>query len=338
MRNSFYGWQGTEGAFLDTSNNASISELKKLSKLTTLEIRIWDADILPPDLFSDILLERYQLIVGDHYDTSEWECMYETTLNILKLMPTTSSELDGGFKMLLEKCDVLCLDGTYEFDFANIINMKEVMSNLTSLSVHRCDGLKCLFSSSVAQNFKKLKHLEVSYCEIMEQIISTGEHDEEHYMLGELKTLKLTSLSNLARFCTGKCIEFPLLEELIIEDCPELGAFVGGPMTKSTRKLETGERDSEENFDVHIDGTSSRYFLFDEKVRFPRLERLHFNGVNDFMFRENIKDSGFELEAAAREARPGRCRSGLVLGARGHVVVDGEMGSSSRVWARVVRI
>ena len=121
--------------------------------------------------------------------------------------------------------------------------LQEVMFNyLTTLSVRKCDGLKCLFSSSVARNFKKLKHLSISYCKIMEQIISTTKQDEEHNMFGELKSLKLLGLPNLARFCTGKCIEFPLLEELYIKQCDELGVFVGGPMTKSSRTEETRER------------------------------------------------------------------------------------------------
>lgn len=135
------------------------------------------------------------------------------------------------------------------------------MPNLTTLSVNGCDDLKYLLSSSMARNLKNLEHLKISNCKIMEQIVSTREHDEEDNMFSELKSLELNSLPNLARFCIGKCIEFPLLEKLNVWNCTKLGAFIGGPMTKS-RKGEIGERDLEENIDIHSDST----FIFDKKV------------------------------------------------------------------------
>lgn len=136
-----------------------------------------------------------------------------------------------------------------------------MMFNLTTLSVRGCRALKWLLSSSMARNLKKLKHLKISQCKIMEQIISTREHDEEDNIFGDLKSLQLESLPNLARFCTGKNIEFPLLEKLYIKDCTQLGAFVGRPMAKS-RKGEIRQTDFEDTF------------LFDEKVIYYILSPL----------------------------------------------------------------
>ncbi|PNX76196.1 putative CC-NBS-LRR resistance protein, partial [Trifolium pratense] len=49
------------------------------------------------------------------------------------------------------------------------------MHNLTSLIVDNCGGLKYLFSSTVVGSFNKLKHLEISNCAIMEEIIAKEE-------------------------------------------------------------------------------------------------------------------------------------------------------------------
>jgi hypothetical protein len=49
------------------------------------------------------------------------------------------------------------------------------MYNLTSLIVDNCGGLKYLFSSTVVGCFKNLKHLEISNCAMMEEIIPKEE-------------------------------------------------------------------------------------------------------------------------------------------------------------------
>jgi hypothetical protein len=49
------------------------------------------------------------------------------------------------------------------------------MYNLTTLIVDNCGGLKYLFSSTVVGTFKNLKHLEISNCAMMEEIIAKEE-------------------------------------------------------------------------------------------------------------------------------------------------------------------
>jgi hypothetical protein len=49
------------------------------------------------------------------------------------------------------------------------------MYNLTSLIVDNCGGLKYLFSSTVVGTFKNLKHLEISNCAMMDEIIKAKE-------------------------------------------------------------------------------------------------------------------------------------------------------------------
>jgi len=46
------------------------------------------------------------------------------------------------------------------------------MCNLTSLIVDNCVGLKYLFPSTLVESFMNLKHLEISNCSMMEEIIA----------------------------------------------------------------------------------------------------------------------------------------------------------------------
>ncbi|KAL6286198.1 hypothetical protein ACE6H2_010588 [Prunus campanulata] len=151
-------------------------------------------------------------------------------------------------------------------------NEEVLMPNLTHLILHQCDGLRILFSSSMARSLQQLKHLEISKCQIMEEIVSTSENGQEHTdkMFCKLKHLQLQYLPSFTRFCSGHYIEFPSLELLHIEDCPKLGTFIFNARSESiTIGKQTEERDSKENLETVIP-----YFLFDEKVGFPSLESL----------------------------------------------------------------
>lgn len=133
--------------------------------------------------------------------------------------------------------------------------------SLTTLVVHKCRGLRFLFSSSTARSLVELKHLEVVSCDVMEEILlsTRGEDGEGNMdkMFPKLQSLRLESLPKLVRFCTSSYIEFPSLEELKLEDCFDLGSFIWDP---------TKENGSEEKLNVENE-TALQYSLFDEKVR-----------------------------------------------------------------------
>ncbi|KAM5577075.1 disease resistance protein [Rosa sericea] len=289
MRNSFNKWEA-EGK----RSNASLSELKYLSQLSVLQIHILNADILPANLFLS-KLERFNVFIGDEWVeryTRKTLLMVETTLNTLKLKPTTSTEgLDTGLKLLLKITEDLSLDGTEgvnkvldqldtqdlehlkhlqvqnNVDIRYLINRemdelvlanvhcKVLLRNLISFTVHRCDGF--LLSPSMARSFVQLKHLVISECQIMEEIVSTKEYSEENKdnMFPKLEKLELSDLPHLTRFCSGGYVEFASLERLQLEKCTKLETFISNHES------------------------AAPYFLFDEKVGFPRLEILTINGL-----------------------------------------------------------
>ncbi|CAN6539790.1 unnamed protein product [Malus baccata var. baccata] len=304
IHKSFHRWVA-EGVTGERSN-ASLLELKDLPHLEALAVHIPDASIMPRGLFSD-KLKRYDISIGDTRYTFPLTVNFKRTnrygirdsmdgtLNTLKLKLTTRQELDDGLKMLLKRSEALYLHGLesdFQFQsdsedfqqlkhlyvqniakFTYIINEKVVLPNLTRLIVCEC-GSRFLFSSSTARNLVQLKYLEVKNCYMMEEIVSTQEYGEENAagMFCKLQRLKLTNLQILSRFCSGSYIEFPSLESLEIVNCNVLETFICEPRSKSI----TVRRETKED----LKKTVVQYFLFDDKVGFPRLESLFIHGLN----------------------------------------------------------
>ncbi|CAN6700213.1 unnamed protein product [Malus baccata var. baccata] len=134
---------------------------------------------------------------------------------------------------------------------------KVMMPNLTTLTVHQCDSLRFLFSSSMAKCLRQLKNLKISNCQIMEEIV--GNEENTDYMFDKLSCLELQHLPNLTRFSSGSYIKFPSLVYLDLDDCTKLEIFIFDAKSENITTNKE-ERDIE---------------LFDEKVGFPSLEMLY---------------------------------------------------------------
>ncbi|KAJ6359720.1 hypothetical protein OIU77_003847 [Salix suchowensis] len=142
---------------------------------------------------------------------------------------------------------------------------------LTNLIVEGCGNLKYLFTTSMVESLAQLKRLELCDCEPMEEIIiKNGLGEEENVrgmMLPKLQFLKLKGLPNLKRFCTGHLIQCCFLQELWIEDCPALKTFISKSL--STDAVSNNQ----------FEETNST--LFDEKVAFSNIEKLHIVGMDN---------------------------------------------------------
>ncbi|XP_060671618.1 disease resistance protein At4g27190-like isoform X2 [Ziziphus jujuba] len=106
MKYSFKNWEA-EGVTGERQINASVSELKHLSQLTTLNVSVENADALPTSLFSD-QLERFRISVGGVFPLREF-MGYENSKK-LRLELTRSDQLDQSLKMLIKKSENLYLD------------------------------------------------------------------------------------------------------------------------------------------------------------------------------------------------------------------------------------
>ncbi|XP_061995140.1 probable disease resistance protein At4g27220 isoform X2 [Rosa rugosa] len=297
-KNSFSQWE-YEGVMSTERSNVSLQELKHLSQLTSLQIHIPDASILPADLFTN-KLERFQICIGSVWN---WDDVDET-LNALKLQLTISNELDPGLEMLLKITEDLYLElmessnsnivhqlGIEVFQqlkhlhiqnsagLAYIINGKVSFPNLTWLAVNELNSSRFLLSSSMARCLAHLKQLHISGCQNMEEIVSIEESNEENTknLFCQLEDLELKGLPKLTKVCSSLNSSS---ERMKLEDCTK----------GSTISEEIEETDSNGILDIVI-----QQFLFDNKVELPNLKKLSISGLEKL---RTIWNGQFSLESS----------------------------------------
>ncbi|GAY33218.1 hypothetical protein CUMW_274780 [Citrus unshiu] len=184
MGDSFSQWDKVEGG-----SNASLAELKGLSKLTTLEIQVRDAQILPQDLVS-MELQRYRICIGEAWRM--WGVNSETSRLVeLQGLENVSTLLENyGTKMLLKQAEEIHLN-----------KLKGVQK-----VVHELDD---------GEGFPRLKHLRVESCsEILHIVGSVGRVHRKVFPL--LESLSLSYLNNLETICDSQLTEDQFFSNLRI--------------------------------------------------------------------------------------------------------------------------
>ena len=133
--------------------------------------------------------------------------------------------------------------------------------NLKELIVKECKNLKYLLSSTMCGSLVQLKRLAINRCEEMEEVVAFREEPANVSLLfPNLQYLRLEELPKLKKFCGGDCVEFPLLSELIILNCPELRVLCTNSMSMLTT---VNKKQLEE-----LDSVAYKQPLFKHKVIF----------------------------------------------------------------------
>ncbi|KAL5825716.1 hypothetical protein ACOSQ3_021779 [Xanthoceras sorbifolium] len=88
-----------------------------------------------------------------------------------------------------------------QLDALPLFSENVVFPNLKTLIVRNCSNLKYFFSSSTLGSFKQLQHLQIYNCKDLEELIRIDDNCSNY-------------------------VEFPSLEKLHIESCPELREFI----------------------------------------------------------------------------------------------------------------
>ncbi|XP_065849854.1 F-box/LRR-repeat protein 15-like isoform X1 [Euphorbia lathyris] len=112
----------------------------------------------------------------------------------------------------------------------NLASSSSSFQNLTSLEANRCNQLRNLITSSVAKTLVQLETLTVESCKML-MVIVEDRNDEttEEIVFTKMKTLKLINLQSLRSFSLGNStFEFPCLEEIVLEKCPNMRVFCPG--------------------------------------------------------------------------------------------------------------
>ncbi|XP_065852361.1 uncharacterized protein [Euphorbia lathyris] len=115
-------------------------------------------------------------------------------------------------------------------------------SNLHSVTAWYCSSLKSLFPASIAIDLLQLEVLDVSFCEILEELIVGGLEPSPTFVFPKLKFLEIWKLDELRNFYPGvHTLVCPVLETLWIHRCPKLELFAfESPMQETHAKSTTG--------------------------------------------------------------------------------------------------
>ncbi|KAF8019954.1 hypothetical protein BT93_G0596 [Corymbia citriodora subsp. variegata] len=101
---------------------------------------------------------------------------------------------------------------------------------MKTLDVSHCHGLSNMFTSTMATNLVELTKLRISKCEILTEVISDEGGKEGHVVaFNQLKYMELDGLARLRCFSSsGYTLMFPLLEDIIVNRCPNIKFFSEG--------------------------------------------------------------------------------------------------------------
>ncbi|KAI7725947.1 hypothetical protein M8C21_004522, partial [Ambrosia artemisiifolia] len=153
----------------------------------------------------------------------------------------------GQMKRLHELVIAKCSSMTEVFECESINNVDEggaplrnvtvvvvpQLNNLKSLSISECDRLPHIFTFSTLGTLHHLKELKVNSCQAMQVIVKQENGtSSDCVVLPRLETLELDDLPNLKAFFLGmNDFRWPSLDNVLIEDCPELMMFTSGQST-----------------------------------------------------------------------------------------------------------
>ncbi|CAJ2673476.1 unnamed protein product [Trifolium pratense] len=154
----------------------------------------------------------------------------------------------------------------------NLLPSSVTFAHLEYLVIKDCKGLTKLITSSTAQSLNKLISLEIEDCTSLEEII-IGE-ENFHITFISLQVLMLECLPSLNQFCSSKFfLKFPLLEFVIVRECPRMKVFSEGYLsTPNLRKVKIAENDEQWFWKGNLNDTINK--MFEDKVAFGKFKYL----------------------------------------------------------------
>ncbi|XP_030957678.1 uncharacterized protein LOC115979758 [Quercus lobata] len=319
--NSFTQWDVEEL----NNERASLAELKHLSRLTTLEVHIPDANMLPKDLLFE-KLQRYKIFVGDVWD---WTDKHENS-RALKLKLSTSFHLERGIKMLLNGIENLWLDELkgvksviYELDMTgfqqlkhlhvqNNVEIKYIINStgmvisdvvfpvLEKLSLKNMINLEEICHGQIPlASFRNLSIMKVKHCEklkfIFPSTIAKGLPQLLKLVIQECSIMGAIIIKEEGEIEDRDMILFPQLRHLELHQLPKLVSFLN---TQKSVINDAGEIIPECELDFHMP-------ILQEQVVFPKLESLKLSSIHseEIPHNQHHASSAFKLANIQTDSR-----------------------------------
>ncbi|XP_050274696.1 uncharacterized protein LOC126717238 isoform X4 [Quercus robur] len=301
--NSFTQWE-VEGL---NNERASLAELKHLSRLSTLELHIPDANMMPKDLLFE-KLKRYRIFIGDVWD---WSDKHENS-RVLKLKLNTCNQLESGIEMLFNGIEDLCLDElngvksiVYELDMKGFQQLKHlhVQNNAEIKYIIHSRGLVIddvvfpalkIFSLKNMINlegicdaqlpltsFRDIRIMKVEHCEKLKFVflssIAKGLSQLQELEIKECNIMRAIVVKEDGELEDRDMILFPQLRHLKLQCLPKLMSFLS---TQNSIITDVGEIIHEGELDFQEMPHTGMQPLFNEEVVFPNLEKLELSSIH----------------------------------------------------------
>uniref|UniRef100_A0A0R0FCI4 AAA+ ATPase domain-containing protein n=1 Tax=Glycine max TaxID=3847 RepID=A0A0R0FCI4_SOYBN len=151
-------------------------------------------------------------------------------------------------------------------------------SYIKHLEVRNCRSMRHLMASSTAKSLVQLTTMKVRLCEMIVEIVAENEEEKvQEIEFKQLKSLELVSLKNLTSFCSSeKCdFKFPLLESLVVSECPQMKKFSKVQITPNLKKVHVvaGEKDKW-YWEGDLNATLQKHFTDQVSFEYSKHKRL----------------------------------------------------------------
>ncbi|XP_027351357.1 uncharacterized protein LOC113862472 [Abrus precatorius] len=261
MRDNLILWE-TEHKI--QSENASLSELRHLNQLRSLEIHIPSVVHFPQNLFFD-KLDSYKIIIGE--------------FNILTV---------GEFKMpdKYESVKFLALHLKEGIDIHSEKWVKMLFKGVENLLLGELDVHDVFYELNV-EGFPNLKHLSIVNNFGIQYIIKSKEQSHPLEAFHKLESMSLYKLENLKKICHNELTEasFCRLKVIKIKSCGQLGNLFPFSMLRLLIMLETIEVCDCDSLKEIVSVERQTYTISnvkDDKIEFPQLRLLTLQSLPAF--------------------------------------------------------
>uniref|UniRef100_A0A7N2RFH2 NB-ARC domain-containing protein n=2 Tax=Quercus lobata TaxID=97700 RepID=A0A7N2RFH2_QUELO len=181
-----------------------------------------------PNAFSNVLKQGYVLELIGHHSAKNLSVL--GAANLGGLTACTIEECDEMESIIGGESGDIVTGALQELHLINLPKLVSIcedsknsrnFNKITTLTLKGCPGLKKLFPQALVQMLCNLKDLQVEDCSEIEEIIEGGSIVEIR-ALPRLKNVVLCRLPRLFSICEGVSFEWPSLETMKIQTCPDL--------------------------------------------------------------------------------------------------------------------
>ncbi|KAI6678527.1 hypothetical protein NL676_039323, partial [Syzygium grande] len=172
------------------------------------------------------------LFTGTH--TSHWPALKTLKVDSCDKVEIFASQIENEMpchKQPLFLIEKDAIEGTSD-ELKVILPFSGYIRHMQTLDVSHCDALSNIFTPTIAKNLVALTKLRISNCRILTKVLGDEEGEEGHVVaFNQLKYMELDGLIELRCFSSGGYIlMFPLLEDVIVNGCPNMKFFSEGPI------------------------------------------------------------------------------------------------------------